>query len=346
MAGSQKQRRRTVISLRPLGSADNRFLGTFSQAIFEQGYCVREFRWTSFGLRKTNFIFLHWPDELLVTANTIGMIKSLSKLIVILVAKMLWGAKLIWVAHNEMPHDAAEVNSLSQRWFLRLLDGVIFFSEYSRKLICGMYPELHTCNTLLTVHGHYRTAAVTHETPHIVPRGDIRLVQFGRIRPYKNTEALVEAVASISTGLRLLVAGRATDSTLCAAIEKRSRQAANIKLDFREAAIDDAELETIVDSADAVVLPYKHILNSGSALFSLSRNRPVLAPNMGALPELRSTVGQEWVYLYDGEFCQQVLVNFREWMLNTSRGCTAPLHAYEWDPIGQKLRDFIETMSA
>jgi beta-1,4-mannosyltransferase len=346
MAGLHKQRERTVISLRPLNGADNSFLGTFSDAISEQGYGVREFRWSSLGLRKTDFIFLHWPDELLRTKRKIGLIRSLGKLAVIQVAKMLWGTKLIWIAHNAMPHDAAKVNSLSQRWFLRLLDGVIFLSEYSRKLIFELYPEIGTRKTLLTVHGHYRRAAVTRETPCVMPSGEIQLVLFGRIRPYKNIEPLVEAVASIPSGIRLLVAGMATDSALCAAIEERSRQAANVRLDFREFPINDAELESIVDSADAVVLPYRNILNSGSALFSLSRNRPVLAPNMGALPELRFTVGQEWVYLYDGEFSQQVLVNFREWMLRTNRGCTAPLDAYEWDRIGHKLGEFIETMNA
>ena len=336
----------TVISLDHISRADNPFIRAFSQAISEHGFIVREFRWSSLGLRKTDFIFLHWPDDFFTTKGKLGVIRSFIKLIALQIAKTLWGAKLIWIAHNAIPHDARNLNSLLRPWFLRLLDGVIFLSEYSRKLVGELYPEVREIKTLVVVHGHYRGVAVTRETPYVTSSGEIHLVQFGRIRPYKNIETLVDAVSSMSSGVHLLVAGMAGDRSLCAAIQKKSRQAANIKLDLRESPIGDAELETIVDSADAVVLPYRNILNSGSALFSLSRNRPVLAPNMGALPELRATVGQEWVYLYDGEFCQQVLVNFREWMLKTKRGRTAPLEAYEWDRIGTKLREFIDIMSA
>jgi glycosyltransferase involved in cell wall biosynthesis len=178
-----------------------------------------------------------------------------------------------------------------------------------------------------------------------MPTGDINLVHFGLIRPYKNIEALVDAASSISSGICLLVAGMAMDSEYCAVIRARARQAAHINLDFRETPIGDAELETIVDSADAVVLPYKNILNSGSALFSLSRNRPVLAPKIGSLPELRDTVGEEWIYLYEGEISQQILLEFKEWMLKTNRASIAPLDAYGLSRIGQDLRNFVEAMN-
>jgi len=101
-----------------------------------------------------------------------------------------------------------------------------------------------------------------------------------------------------------------------------------------------------VDSADAIVLPYKQILNSGSALLALSRNRPVLAPRMGSFPELQEKVGTEWVYLYDGDFNQQVLVDFMKWMRETKRAEIAPLDAYEWSRVGRDLREFIESLDA
>jgi hypothetical protein len=67
---------------------------------------------------------------------------------------------------------------------------------------------------------------------------------------------------------------------------------------------------------------------------------------MGSLPELRDTVGREWVYLYDGDFNQEVLVDFREWMLRTKRASVAPLEAYDLSRIGNDLRGFIETMNS
>jgi beta-1,4-mannosyltransferase len=346
LPATDKQSEKTIISLRPLSDAGNQFSGLFSHAIAEQGYCVREFRWSSWGLQKTNFILLHWPNEFFAYKRKLAIPKSLIKLAIIQIAKMLWGAKFIWIAHNAAPHDAANSCAFIRRWFLRSLDGVIFLSEYSRGLINNLYPEIGKCNALVTVHSHYRGAAVTGETPGTRPIGNIKLVHFGLIRPYKNIEALVGAASSISSGIDLLVAGRVMDRAVSAVIRDSAQLSSHITLDFRDVPITDAELEAIVDSADAVVLPYKKILNSGAALFSLSRNRPVLAPNMGSLPELRDTVGQEWVYLYDGDFNQQVLLDFREWMLRTQRASVAPLEAYELSRIGNDLRGFIETMNS
>jgi beta-1,4-mannosyltransferase len=316
----------------------------FSEELSREGYIVREFRWRSCGLLRTNFIFLHWPDEFFVKKGSFSFSKSLAKLGVIHLAKLLWGTKLVWVAHNAAPHEGVNSNSLLRRWFLRSLDGVVFLSEYSRKLIQDMYPETRSCDSVVTVHAHYRSAAIAPERPYRMPDGDIQLVQFGTIRPYKNFEASVEAMSSKPSGIKLLIAGMVMDRALGAAIEARAQLLPNVRLDFREGPISDAELEAIVDSSDAVVLPYKNILNSGAALFSLSRNRPVLAPNMGSLPELRDTVGQGWIYLYDGEFCQQTLVEFREWMISTDRATTAPLDAYELSRVGRDLRRLLEPM--
>lgn len=336
---------KTIISLLPLSNPSNRFLAMFSQALSEQGYIVQEFRWNSLGLAKTSFIFLHWPDEFFAPLNNIEAAKSFVKLAVVHIAKILWSTKLVWVAHNAAPHDSASVNSFLKWCFLRSLDGVVFLSEYSCKLIGDLYPEIRACDSLVTVHPHYRGSSISHETPCAYPTGDIHLLQFGQIRPYKNIEALVDAVSSISSGVRLSIAGMVMDRALSATVQAKVQGLSHITLDFREAPIGEAELEMIVDSADAVVLPYKNILNSAAALYSLSRNRPVLAPNMGSLPELRDTVGHDWVYLYDGKFRAGVLVEFREWMLKTRRATSAPLDAYELSRIGQNLRGFIEAMN-
>jgi beta-1,4-mannosyltransferase len=346
MSAVPNQTAKTVISVLPLRIAwKTDFVNLMSQELSRQGYIAREFSWRSFGLR-TSFVFLHWPNEFFVYKGKVAITKLLIKLAIMRTAKQLWGVKFIWIAHNAAPHDATNSASFIRRWFLRSLDGVIFLSEYSRGLINGLYPEIGKCNALVTVHSHYRSASVTRETLGTRPTGNIKLVHFGLIRPYKNIEALVGAASSISSGIDLYVAGMVMDRVVGAAIRESARLSPHITLDFREDPISDAELEAIVDSADAVVLPYKNILNSGAALFSLSRNRPILAPNMGSLPELRDAVGQEWVYLYDGDFNQQVLVDFREWMFRTQRASVAPLEAYELSRLGNDLRGFIETMNS
>ena len=83
-----------------------------------------------------------------------------------------------------------------------------------------------------------------------------------------------------------------------------------ISLEIHEEVVPDEELEAVIDAHDAAVLPYRNILNSGSALHALSRNKPVLAPRMGSLPELLATVGPEWVHLFDGEINSEAIEQF------------------------------------
>lgn len=334
--------RTSLVSIWPVEAAENRFIGLFSRAISAQGYRVRPFRWGNLGLRKADFAFLHWPDDFFATKERFGLARPLVKLAIICTAKMLWGTRFIWVAHNAMPHDPGGQTPLARHWFLRSLAGVVFLSEHSRVFVNSLYPELRSCKTLVTVHGHYRDAAATPATPAPTPATDISLITFGQIRRYKNIERLVDVAVSIPSGIRLRVTGLAADRSLCASIAQKARAASHITFDCREVPIPEAELEAMIDLADAVVMPYKNVLNSGSALLALSRNRPILAPNMGSLPELREQIGSDWIYLYDGDFSRQVLVDFRTWMLTTQRGRAAPLDAYDFTRVGRDLSRFIE----
>ncbi len=343
---SRQRLGRAMVSLCPLEDGENRFTSLFSSAISEQGYAIEAFRWRSLGLRRSNFVFIHWPDDFFTYNGTLGRLRPLVKLSIMHTARVLWGTRFIWVAHNAVPHDASKITPLIRSWFLRSLSGVVFLSKFSRDLISALYPEIALSSTLTTVHGHYRGSAAIHATPPREMASRVSLITFGKIRRYKNIELLVDLVASMSAWCDLRVAGSSVDSSLCDSIRQRAQAAEHIHLDLRDVPISDAELEGVIDCADAVVLPYKNVLNSGSALFALSRNRPVLAPNMGSLPELRDDVGKEWMFLYDGQLTGKVLMDFRDWMLGTKRDSAAPLDAYDFARVGSDLHGFLQKIAA
>jgi len=336
-------RRKAVVSLAPLNLPVNRYVDLFSKAISDQKYIIREFRWRPTSLWKTHVAILHWPNEFFTTDGRWATVKSIIKLAAMRLSQFLWRTRFIWVAHNAVPHETKKCVPRLTRSFLRSVDGIIFLSARSRELIGDLYPESRRRHSLVTVMGHYRDTAVKPLTPSTIFNGDVKLVAIGLVRPYKNLEVLVDAATEVS-GIRLLISGVVMDPDrwLGEALRARARKGRHITLDLRDTPIDDANYETIVDSADAVVAPYRNILNSSAALFALSRNRPLLAPNIGSLPELRGTVGSEWVYLYDGEFNQGVLVDFLAWLRRTKRGPVAPLDAYSWSRIGIDLGEFIE----
>jgi beta-1,4-mannosyltransferase len=120
----------------------------------------------------------------------------------------------------------------------------------------------------------------------------------------------------------------------------------NIELDLRPEPLTDAELEAAVDGAHAVVLPYRRILNSGAALYAMSRNRMLLAPRQGSLPELQTAVGGQWVHLYDGDLTVAVLRTFVAAVRGGTDLATPDLSAFEWGSIAEKIRGLLRTLLA
>jgi beta-1,4-mannosyltransferase len=85
-----------------------------------------------------------------------------------------------------------------------------------------------------------------------------------------------------------------------------------------------------------VVLPYREILNSGSALLALSFDRPILVPLRGTLGELQSQVGADWVRAYTGELTTAHIEDAMQWALHTPRSGQAPLQALDWQELAQQ----------
>ena len=272
--------------------------------------------------------------------------KSTLKLLLLHCARRVRGVRVIWIAHNAQPHDI-ESSARSALRFLSALDGIVHLSQHSCALLCAQYDMSPRTRQVVTVHGHYRDDAITPPQPFVAPNREVRLVYFGQVRPYKGVEELVGCVAQLQdTGVRLKVVGLVQDEPTAARVEEMARVAPNIQLDLRREPLSDTELETAVDGAHAVVLPYRRILNSGAALYAMSRNRMLLAPRQGSLPELRTAVGEQWVHLYDGDLTVTVLRAFVAAVRGGPDGTTADLSAFEWGGIAEKIQNLLRTLIA
>ena len=113
---------------------------------------------------------------------------------------------------------------------------------------------------------------------------------FGSIAPYKGLEYLVAAFAAISkrnSPYRLVIAGKPKgrpdywtelqDLIAGSGVSGRIVQ----KIEF----VPDAETEVFFKAADVLVLPYKHIFQSGVLFLGYSFGLPVIAADVGSLKE-------------------------------------------------------------
>ncbi|MGH8206488.1 MAG: hypothetical protein ACRETK_06900 [Steroidobacteraceae bacterium] len=330
------------IAIAPASSQHNRFVNRFAASIAAGGFEVVDFAWNPLQLAQAQVAILHWPNEFFATSSALASSKAALKLQMLRALRRLRGLKLVWVAHNARPHDSEPRSSALTQRFLEMVDGIIYLSQHSRTTIRSLYRLPPTTQELITVHGHYRDEHVSPVPPVQRPTWQVRLVHFGQVRPYKNVEELVLCASQVAHhGIQLTVAGLRQDEQLAARITALASGASNVQLDLRAEPLAESELEATIDAGHAVALPYREILNSGAALYALSRNRPVLAPRLGSLAELQHNVGAEWVYLYDGPLTGTVLQEFADWMRSRARHGRPDLSAYDWNLIGEDTCRFI-----
>jgi glycosyltransferase involved in cell wall biosynthesis len=339
--------KRLVISISPAFSIrPNSFARQFARSIAENGIDVREFSWRPPNLWASDVIIFHWPNLFFSPPAGLDGVKTRMKLKALEAARHMRGTKLIWVAHNLWPHDRPTALSSVTGSFLQLLDGVIYLSRASRDAVLTRHPALAGVPALTTAHGHYRSEAIEPPSPARRCQGMARLLFFGQVRRYKNIDRMLACVRSFpDQSMNLRVVGLCEDGELADQLRALAGDDPRITLDLTPYALSNAELERVVDHADGVVLPYRDVLNSGAAIYALSRNRPLLAPSMGSLPELQHEVGPTWVHLYDGELTPGILAGFVRTLRAERPQPTADLSAFDWSEIGRQLAKFIVGIS-
>ncbi len=106
---------------------------------------------------------------------------------------------------------------------------------------------------------------------------------FGHVRPFKGLDIALRAWRLLQTEVTLVVAGEAWWKGE-AEYRELAKGLDNVLLDFRF--IPDSEIATYFAAADVVLAPYRIEAQSGVALTAFHFARPVIATNVGGLPEI------------------------------------------------------------
>jgi glycosyltransferase involved in cell wall biosynthesis len=264
--------------------------------------------WLVRNLRRTDIIHIHWPSFLYsVPSSPVRTTVRLARMIFLLAFAKLRGAKVVWTAHNLYPHDTA-----GERWADRLgrkiivaFADLVFVHGQSAGAIVARELGVHASQLRVGHHGHWVDVY-----PNTIGRSASRArlhvdldeylyLYIGRCRPYKGLESLIAAFAETSVSGRLIIAGSFSSPQYLETI--RQLVACTARVELVPQLIPDDEIQIYLNAADCVVLPYRAVLTSGTAMLALSFGRPVIAPNLGAI---RDHVGPHSGILYAADVPQ------------------------------------------
>lgn len=292
-----------------------------------------------------DILHAHWPEKALTSGSWLEGLAGAFAALATLDAAHAHGARVVWTAHNARPHEARHPRL--ERWFwpafVRRVDAVIHPSAAGQQTVEAAFPALAERPSAVIPHGHYRGSypdTISGKEARAalgVPSGALVVAFIGMVRPYKNVPHLIRTVRALRAAGRdveLLVAGAPQSAAM--AEEVRAAAEGDPQVHFTLEHVADEAVQRYLRAADLIVLPFRDITNSGSALLALSFDRPVLVPSRGAMGELQAMAGHEWVRTYEGELTPAILDDALAWAVGRPTGQFPRLAMLEWPAIARQ----------
>lgn len=249
---------------------------------------VVTFSWPRALLGRYQAFHWHWPEARLASGSPLR--RRLKKVLLRLLAQRHRRSRRIGVVRTAHNPDLPDIADDERALLARIQDDADVVIRLNPTTDVGAGVLVHDIP-----HGDYRAWFAGHSRPQRRPG---HVVTFGQLRGYKGVEDLLtafDAAHDIDPALSLTVAGRPTSAELTARLLAAAGTGVTLDLRF----VPDEDLVRIVSSASLVVLAYRDLHNSGSALAALSLSRPVLVPRSASTDALAADVGEEWVIRYE-----------------------------------------------
>jgi glycosyltransferase involved in cell wall biosynthesis len=272
----------------------------------------------------------------------------------------LLGKKTVLTVHNVNAARRDSRDSLFNRVTLRVQYYLtVHFFVHTEKMKLELFEEFGVPEPRITVipfginNAVPNTSLTSSEARHRLGISDDEkvILFFGNIAPYKGLEYLVKAFQSIrdqDRGYRLVLTGRPKDAEeYWAAIHASIREDVELgRILLKADYIPDDETEVYFKAADVLVLPYKHIYQSGVLFLGYSFGLPVLAADVGSLKDeiIEGQTGFVFRPEDSADLAQSISKYFTSDLfknLKQRRQAIKDLAAkqHSWDVVGQKTME-------
>lgn len=229
--------------------------------------------------KQYDVVHINWLLNYNIDIYFLKKIKTLSK-------------KLVYTAHNVIPHIQGENSIKILRKVYSHPDKIILHGEAVRQEFSKLYPE-YLDKIYIQKHGanlfpntHYDISTIDEKVVSKVSKYKKIFICFGYIFFDKGIDRVVQAWNNNWQDTLLIVAGKIDEeySKLNEIIVQKNLD----NLLFLNGFVDDNTLNYLISNSDIIVLPYRKASMSGVVFTACDFSKPILTTNTGAISEYLS----------------------------------------------------------
>jgi glycosyltransferase involved in cell wall biosynthesis len=206
------------------------------------------------------------------------------------------GVHLVWTSHNVLPHRSVFADDVAaRRSLVQASDLVLAHSQSALAELAALGATVR--RNAVIQHGPIApTSSVASLRSPGADGKPYRFLFLGSVQEYKGVEDLLAAFLAMprDVSAHLTVTGQCDDPALRSRLRVLARDDTRVALQLER--VPDEEMAHVLAAADIVVLPFRRITTSGSAILALSCGRPLLIPDLAGLADLPNAA----VFRYHG----------------------------------------------
>ena len=257
--------------------------------------------------QKPDYIHFDWITSYYFRRNLWMTLLSVPLFILqIVMVKYIFNVKFVWTMHNVDPHDSnyPKIHNFCRRFFAKQTKWIRLFSEETKEkaeVKLNLKDKFVICPEGSYV-DYYKNSVSKMAARKMlnISTDDFVYLYLGFIKPYKGIEELIYAFEHLDIpNKKLIIAGNVMNKNYFKSVFTK-----NPDVIFVNRFIENDELQNFFGASDVVVLPFKKVENSGSAILAMGFKKVIIAPKMGVLTK-RLAKQKEFLY-NEGELLEKL----------------------------------------
>ena len=290
--------------------AKNPYKDLLSDALTSYGLDVVECEWSTFFLlhlfksSRPNILHLHTLHPFLRSKTRLTHLVKLFIFISQLTILRVVGTETVWTVHewtDKLTGGKDEIPPSSCILLGKCLKTIIVHCQSTKTQIEDAFQLKGKGKVIVVPHGnyidHYDNSIDKNQARESlkIANDKVTFLLFGSIYRYKGVLEAIEAFKGLNQeAASLIIAGKPGQKGLEAEISNKIKDHNNVV--FIPKRIPDEDVQTLMNAADCVLVPYTVFTTSGIAILAMSFGRACIVPNMGFFSDVLSSSG---AYLYD-----------------------------------------------